>query len=251
MQTIKMIVTDLDSTLLQEDKTISERTINALKLCREKGIKLAYATGRGNSSKILVPSELFDGFVRVNGAAAYIGDELVHSKYIPIEKSRALLVAAHSAGVKIAAENNGRHYSNFNVIEHWPWIKYCELIDFSTFDIEAEKLYAIDTLDAVDIIRHNLPEDLYLLVSRDKLAMVMHKDAVKSKATFALAERWGIAPDEIAAFGDDCNDVELLENCGIGVAMGNALDEVKAIADYICDDNDNDGMAKWIEENLF
>ena len=72
--TIRMVVTDLDDTLLRKDKTISERTTTALRKCREKGIKTVYATGRGNSSKMFVSSELFDGFVRMNGAMAYMGD---------------------------------------------------------------------------------------------------------------------------------------------------------------------------------
>ena len=52
------------------------------------------------------------------------------------------------------------------------------------------------------------------------------------------------------AFGDDFNDVDMLDYAGVSVAMGNAPDQVKLVADYICDTNNNDGMAKWIEENL-
>jgi hydroxymethylpyrimidine pyrophosphatase-like HAD family hydrolase len=54
----------------------------------------------------------------------------------------------------------------------------------------------------------------------------------------------------VVAFGDDYNDVEMLSECGIGVAMGNAIDECKAVADHICGDCDDDGMAKWLEKNL-
>jgi hydroxymethylpyrimidine pyrophosphatase-like HAD family hydrolase len=52
------------------------------------------------------------------------------------------------------------------------------------------------------------------------------------------------------AFGDDLNDIDMLNHAGVSVAMGNALDEVKAVADYVCDTNDNDGLAKWLEENV-
>jgi hydroxymethylpyrimidine pyrophosphatase-like HAD family hydrolase len=65
-----------------------------------------------------------------------------------------------------------------------------------------------------------------------------------------LAKIWNIEPSEIAAFGDDLNDIDLLRYAGYGVAMENALDEVKAVADYICDTNDNDGVAKWLEDNM-
>lgn len=49
---------------------------------------------------------------------------------------------------------------------------------------------------------------------------------------------------------DDINDLEMVEKCGVGIAVANAIDEVKAVADYICDAKDNDGVAKWIEDNI-
>ena len=79
---------------------------------------------------------------------------------------------------------------------------------------------------------------------------ISHKEAVKSKAVAALAEFWGISQEEILFFGDDLIDIDILKYCGVGVAMGNALDEVKEAADYVCGINNNDGAAKWIEENI-
>ena len=55
---------------------------------------------------------------------------------------------------------------------------------------------------------------------------------------------------QVVAFGDDYNNFEMKIDCGIGVAMGNAVDEVKAVADYVCDTNDNDEVAKLFEEIL-
>ena len=57
-------------------------------------------------------------------------------------------------------------------------------------------------------------------------------------------------PSEIVSFGDDTNDIDLLDFCGISVAMENALDNVKKSANEICDTNENDGVAKWLEENV-
>lgn len=51
----------------------------------------------------------------------------------------------------------------------------------------------------------------------------------------------------VIAFGDDHNDIEMLRECGVGVAVANAIDEAKAVADYICDTSDNDGLARWLE----
>lgn len=248
---IKMIVTDLDDTLLRKDKTISERTISALKKCREKNVKTVYATGRGSSSKIFAPSELFDGFVQMNGASAFIGDLPVYNKLIPINDVRELLIAADNAGIQIAVESNGRDYANFNVTEKWSYVDNYETADFKNLNVDAQRLYAItQTPKAIALIKKYLCNSLHLYVGRDGLAIITHEEAVKSKAVDALADYWNIRKNEIVAFGDDMNDINLLEHCAIGVAMGNALDEVKAVADYICDGNDNDGVAKWLEENV-
>lgn len=248
---IKMAAFDLDGTLLRTDKTVSERTVLVLKKCREKGIKIIYATGRGDSAKTLAPAELFDGFIRMNGAAAYIGGDLVYSRLIPMDKVRDLLIAADSAKIKIAAEYNG-HYANFNVNELWPSLgSRFEFADFRTLDIAAEKIYAvIEKPQDLELISGYLPDDVHCHAARDNLAMIMHREASKSLALAVLAKHWGINPDEIAAFGDDVNDIDLLQFCGAGVAVSNALDEVKEAAGYICGSNDEDGPAKWIEENI-
>jgi len=246
-----MIVTDLDGTLLRDDKTISTRTLSALKLCREKGLKIAYATARGHSSTILAPSEHFDGCVRINGANAFIGDTLIYERLMQTESVRGLLVAAENAGVMIVVESGSKHYANFDVTEKWSWITHYEPADFNVLDIQTEKIYAvIDSPEDADVIRNHLSDDLYLYVSRDNFAMVMHNEAIKSKAVEALAAHWDIELNEVVAFGDDTNDIDMLEHCGIGVAMENALDEVKAAADQICGTNEDDGIAKWLEENV-
>lgn len=248
---IKMIVTDLDGTLLRTEKIISDYTKNILTQCRKSGIKTTYATARGGSANEIAPAELFDGRIVMNGALALNGDMIVYRRLIPYQTICPLLVACDKRGMKVISEISGMHYSNFIVSDEWSDIANFKVSDFSKHELDAEKLYYhIQQSDDVVFIRENLPGDLYLTISRDGLAMVMHKEAVKSKAVSALAEQWGIKQSEIVAFGDDLNDIDLLQHCGVSVAVENAIDEAKAFADYICDTNDNDGVAKWLEENL-
>ena len=54
----------------------------------------------------------------------------------------------------------------------------------------------------------------------------------------------------VVAFGDDINDLEMIKNCGVGVAVENGIEEVKSVAKFICDISDNDGVAKWLEERV-
>ena len=248
---ISMIVVDIDGTLLRDDQTVSEFTISTLRKCKEKGIKLVYATARGISAQKLVPIELFDGFARMGGAIAYAGDKLVYSKCISTLEARDLLNTADKAGIKIAAELNSKHYSNFKIDKVWDWLTYYEICDFNNLDIDVEKIYALpETQEEIELLKSSSPKGKRIIVTRDNFFMVMHEEAVKSKAVIAIADYWKIKKSEIAAFGDDIMDIDLLEYCDFGIAVGNALEEVKAAAKYICDTNENDGVAKWLEENV-
>jgi Cof subfamily protein (haloacid dehalogenase superfamily) len=249
---IKMIVTDLDGTLLRDDKSISGPAIAALGKCRESGVKVVYATGRGSSADALAPSHLFDGRIVMNGAVARVNDTVVYSRLIPYRMARPLLMACDRQGLKTSSDVSGMHYSNFKLSDVWPQITYFRIVDFSKHDVDSEKLcVCVDKPEDAEFIRKNLPDDLHMHVSNDGLAMIMHRDATKAKAAGELARLWEISREEIVAFGDDLNDMDMLSYAGIGVAMGNALDEVKAIAGFVALSNEEDGLADWITKNLF
>jgi Cof subfamily protein (haloacid dehalogenase superfamily) len=247
--TIKMIVTDLDDTLLRRDKTVSEYTRDVLRRCRKKGIKTVIATGRGHPD-VVAPTELFDAIIANNGANIYDG-AIELRRCISYAEARPLLLACNEHGLRLTSQFGGMHYTNFDVSKIWPHIKNFHIVDFASHALDSEKICVegVTPEDAAFIERH-LPNDMYLKVTRDGLGMVMHRKATKSAAIAELAGRWEITQNEIAAFGDDSNDIDMLIHAGVSVAMDNALDEVKSAADYICDTNSNDGVAKWIEANI-
>ena len=187
----------------------------------------------------------------MNGAVARIKNDIVYKKTIPYKAAQPILIACAQYGLKTASEICGMHYSNFDVTKEWPVITNFKMTDFSSHEIDAEKLYMIlKTPDDADFIAQYLDNEMYLTVSRDGLAQVMHKDATKSKALAAVAEHWGIEQSEITAFGDDLNDVDMIEYSGFGVAMENAVVEIKKAAKFSCSDNDADGVAEWIIKNV-
>lgn len=248
---IKMIVTDLDETLFRTDKSISKYTIEMIKKVRNKGIKVIFATARGESTKVLVPYELFDGYVLMNGANAYIDNKLIYDRRIWADIYRPFLQYLSNENLKVAAQIEGIHYSNFNVKERWSYIDNFIRTDYANLQGNADKLYAIiEEKEQIDIITSKLPKELYLNVSRDNLAMMMHREARKSIGILEIASEFNISKNEILVFGDDTNDRDMFLNCGLSVAMGNAIDEIKTLADNICDTNDNDGVAKWLYENI-
>ena len=218
----KMIVTDLDGTLLRDDKTVSEGAMSALHRCRDAGIKTIFATGRGENSvcgaERVVPAGLFDGYILNNGALAVAGEDIVYSCFVANEMIEPLLAVCGELGLEHGFSRHGAETGKF-------W----------TFGCSPEISTLIDA---------RLDANLHLKVARDGLGQVMHKDATKANAVAALARNWNIAQSEIVAFGDDLNDIDLLNYVGVGVAIANALEEVKSVADYICDTNENDGVAK-------
>ena len=250
---IKMIVTDLDGTLLRNDTSISDYTTTVLRECRRAGMKLAFATGRGTARKV-APVELFDGRITNNGAIARAGDVVVHDKRIPYQTARPVLMACCEQEIKIALNAGGTLYSNFVMSDLWPWITNFQLVDFARHEVDAEKLFSPNcSAENKSFIEQLISDELYTVVTSDSTGdflQIMHKEATKGKAVLAMARHWGIHPSEIITFGNDLNDIDMLTSVGFGVAVENAFDEVKAAAKHICDSNENDGVAKWLSENV-
>jgi Cof subfamily protein (haloacid dehalogenase superfamily) len=251
---IKMIVTDLDGTLLRRDKTISEYTASVFDRCRNAGIKIIFATARPVRAvvKWLNMDIQSDACIYHNGAVIKIGDELFQEKGIEHDVVNKLLGEAKQLNnMRIAAEISDILYANFDASTIWLGVEYI-MTDFCNLPkLPADKIIFITT-DKVDInkIEQLFNENLYWEISENEVLMVMNKNARKRNAINEIANHFGISLTEIAAFGDDYNDIEMLRDCGIGVAVANAIDEAKAAADYICDTNENDGVAKWLEENV-
>lgn len=243
---IKMIVTDLDGTLLDDNKNVTAYTFGVFDKCRKAGIKVIYATARGHSAYEKVPLDKVDGHVRDNGARAYVGNNLCYKRLIHIDYIRDFITNANKHGYNIILKSDATHYANFNSDDS----KFI-YTDVAKLDIEMEEFYmpSIST-EGLDYFKAHLPTGLNTYLGRDNWFMITHAEAVKPLAIAAVADYWGISAENIVAFGDDVNDVAMIEYAGAGVAMGNAINEVKAVADYVCGDNNSDGVAKWIEENV-
>ena len=89
-----------------------------------------------------------------------------------------------------------------------------------------------------------------MLTDSKILCQIINSKASKWTAIMNLAEKLNIENKDIIAFGDDVNDFDMIENAGVGVAMGNSEEKIKEIADFITDTNEIDGVAKFLEENI-
>ena len=249
---IKLIATDLDGTLLRRDKTISPYTLQVLQQCRARGIKLVFATARPRRVTVGYCAQIpVDALALHNGAVVYAGEKLLAHHGIDAKERILQAIARDHPQAKLCVEIDDAHYANFDVTAVWDNVT-AVASDFTNLPaMPADKIIVLlDQAQDLNRYAQYVPDDCYIQLCEGAFGLIMHRSATKHNAVQALAAHFGISPAEIAAFGDDHNDIGMLRFAGTGVAMANAIDEVKAAADFICGTNDEDGVARWLENAL-
>lgn len=255
MKKVKMIITDLDNTLLRSGKYISEYTISVLKRCKEKGIKIIFATARSKQASSRYISQFTpDIFIGYGGALVLSGSDCIYRCDIPADVSFKLIrdclrtpeISSILAVNESEAFTNNRLELMGDDMSHY---RYCDFSEDN--NLSCLKISVVSkSQEIVENIALNYPMCDLLRYTGENLYRFANCNAVKWNAVKAVAEYYNVSAENLAAFGDDNNDFEMLKNCGIGIAVNNGINEVKEIADYICESNDNDGVAKWIETNI-
>lgn len=251
---IKMIITDLDNTLLRGDKSISEYTISTLMKYQDKGIKIAFATARSTqASSRFLDQFTPDIFIGYGGAVSFAGGEMISRFDIPADISSHLINKClqepeisyvHAINESVAYTN--RIDSSDTDSSHYKYVDFSLNNNISYLKISL----VATTPHIVERIASNYPMLDLLRYTGENLYRFANRNAVKWNAVKAVAEYFSINTEMVVAFGDDRNDLEMIKNCGVGVAVENAIEEVKSVARYICDINDNDGVAKWLDEHI-
>ena len=250
---IRMIVTDLDGTYLRNDKSVSEYTRRITAEVRKRGVLFVVATARPIRSVVeRLPYVQFDVGIFHNGAVMRTSEGDIYGAGISEPDVIARRILEGIPGSNISVESEDVLYCNYDSLRVWPGEPYTFTEDFACVQGKtADKLIveAHSHEEAQRIARY-IPDYAYTQLSENRIAMIMNKRATKLNAIRMVAEKYGVAMDEVVAFGDDYNDIEMLKGCGKGIAVANALDEVKAVADEICGSNMEDGEARWMEENI-
>ncbi|MCL2531058.1 MAG: HAD family hydrolase [Oscillospiraceae bacterium] len=250
----QLIVTDLDRTLLRSDKSISPFTAQVLSRCRAAGIKLVFATARAKRTALHFAQNIaVDARILHNGAVVYIDKTLVLHHGIASHDTNEILraISRDYPQATLAVEIDDTLYANFDISAVW---SYTPVVwrDFTDLpDKPADKiLVGISATEDIACYEKYLPENIYIQASEETVGMIMNRAATKWNAIRHLAKHWGIPTANIVAFGDDWNDIDMLRHCGMGVAVANALPQVKAAANAICASNDEDGVAQWLQQHV-
>lgn len=254
----KMLLFDLDGTLLQTDKSISKATRYELEKCKNQGIMIGVSTSRSEKNSLEFISELNpDVVISSAGALVKYKDKYVYKAEFTQTETKDLLKKAREIcgkGCEITIDTVDEHYWNYRIDpkqqdKSWGDSVYTDFKDFE----HASLKMCVEIFDekAAEQLQKNLPECDCVHFSDGYWYKFTKKTATKEKAILHLCNVCGIATDDIVAFGDDFADIGMLKLCGVGVAMGNAIDEVKAIADCVIGDNDHDGIANYLESVVF
>jgi Cof subfamily protein (haloacid dehalogenase superfamily) len=256
----KLIVSDLDGTLLDSNREISKRTKELIKEFTEKGGIFTFATGRMEASvgKYLDYLDISDPVVIYNGA------KVVDIKKGVVLFEELLEYDLAKTALKIAAEYewdvllylDKKIYVNeiTDVIEEY-MLKdgvYCEAVGRLDEFLKCEptKILIIGNPNCfapyIEQLQKQINTSLNYVFSEHNYLEILPGDASKGSALKKFAESINISIEQTIAIGDNLNDLSMIKAAGLGVAVENAQDEVKKCADYITKGNDDEGVAEVI-----
>ncbi|CAM2836812.1 sugar-phosphatase [Fructilactobacillus fructivorans] len=263
---IKLIAIDIDGTLLNEKNQLAPATIEAITEARQRGIKVALCTGRPITGVKPYLNKLgIDGndeyAITYNGALVETVDGKVLSKEtVKYDDFLEIEMMSREMGVHFQIETvdsittTDRDISPFSVEEShlvsMP-IKYRTPGEI-TRDVNIYKLMYVDYPDKITKAKGNLPKSIYERMSVVQSSPVflefMNSNSSKGNALKALSEQLGLKPDNVMAIGDQGNDLSMIKFAGLGVSMGNGIEEIKKNAQFVTKPNSEDGVAYAINK---
>ena len=264
----KLIALDIDGTLLNSKKEVTKEVFDAIQMAKKKGVKVVLSTGRplpgvqsllkelklNNEENYVVTfngglvQEISSQDVISNIEMSYEDFNIIYNELSKKHNVKIHINTPDSVVVPYKdAPKYSIHEANLNNI---PVI--CMDESEINEDLTFCKVMLIDEPEIIDNIITKIPKDFH-----DKYTIVrsapffldfLNKKVNKGSGLQALCNKLNIDPCEVIAVGDEENDRHMIEFAGLGVAMGNARDSIKEIANYITDSNDNHGIAKVISE---
>lgn len=253
----KLILLDLDYTLLKNDKTISQKSIKVLNACQKQGIKIGFSTSRGNTNIQQYVDLVNPDIIICNGGAnIYSNGKLLHSQGFTLEQTRQIFAAAYKeSGENIEMTCDTEHELYWNRTENKTnqFTNDTEFDDFLDFKLSALKICIQTTNQELieRIIKTSNVQDCKAIPFSDiPWYKIAPTKATKENAIHFVASFFNIPTSKMISFGDDYSDIGMLKLCGKGIAMGNAIEEVKQVASDITLTNDEDGVAIYLEKNI-
>ena len=278
MKNIKVIIMDVDGTLTNSKKVVTEKTKNALIKAQKNGSILILASGRPTSGLLDLAKELemhknHGLLVSFNGSKVVDCEtnEILFNETMSIEEGQAVLEHMKKFDVKPMIDKDDYMYVNnvfdniiqykgkpFNVIEYESRggkFKLCEKDDLAAFaDYPLNKILTAGDPEYLQNHYKEMMEPfkntLSCMFTSDFYFEFTSKGIDKAKALDTVLTPMGYKKEEMIAFGDGQNDASMIKYVGIGVAMENAVDDLKAVADEVTLSNEEDGIAYTLSKYI-
>lgn len=266
MKNIRIIALDLDDTLLRSDLSISHRTRHAIKLTENAGVTVVLASGRipeamEHPSRLLGLEKRPGYLVSNNGALIQESHTSKTIHEAKLESSLALQICdlADAEGFALQLYQDdimyvSRRNEYSNVDQRVTGLRQVLVENFRAMvGAGCYKLIIPGDpkvlADVEKIIGTYLGTNITMFTSRPSFLEIMAGNTDKGAALAKIAGILGVGADEVLAIGDSMNDEAMIRWAGVGVAIGNADDRIKKIANIVADNtNDNDGVAEIIEK---
>ncbi|MCL2383684.1 MAG: Cof-type HAD-IIB family hydrolase [Oscillospiraceae bacterium] len=266
MKDIKLIMADIDGTLLTSEHIVTEKTKEAISKAREKGILFGIATGRvldeiGSSAAKWGVEHLCDVYVCAQGSQ--VRDKKTNREehtYI-LSGQECMEIFNHfkdlDVNFHIFADRIAYSYKENDMSE---WVE--KATGFKPLPLEPESLFKSsqvklimtckeEYMGAIEERAKSLKNEKYRGFRSDKrFYEYVPAQVSKSNGIREIVKMNGFELENVLAFGDADNDLEMIRDCGVGVCMENGFDTVKEVADYITDSNDEGGIASFIEKYI-
>lgn len=266
MKNKKMIVVDLDGTLLTMNKECTEKTKKYLKRLKELGYIIVIATGRVIRSAFSVTdgAEFANYIIGCSGAVVYDRDnnKVVMKKNIELDFVKNMCTQFNDEMICMNLSDLFYHYKYMNS-ENLNYAFERRIGNIDIFLRNCDDIYNVtvhlrgnDLIDKYYELFKNRNLDILVMqdsFSESQCLEIFSKGVSKYNAIKVIMDKEGISNKDVIAFGDGLNDVDMIKLSGIGVAMGNALDEVKTVSNYVTISHNRDGVVyflnKYLKEN--
>lgn len=257
---IRLIATDLDGTFLNSDSCISDYNNRIFQYLIKNGIEIIFSTGRpfneAKRYKDMINNNNYS--IVFNGAViADTNGKFVYNKVIDENTSKSICSIYRDYDVYLHVYSGERYIVSEPDFYYEKYIERENITDTiigldNVRNFEFTKMLFIGERDELERLQTHIRNsfNVHTSFSHTNFLEVLALGIDKGSALRWLCERKGINRNQVIAFGDNYNDIEMLEYAGVGVAVENAEEEVKLKADYICLSNDNDGVGKFLEDFL-
>lgn len=260
---IRVVVLDVDGTLLDSKHELTPRVEKALRAAAAKGVQIVLATGKTRASMLKTIDQL--GLkapgIYLQGLAIYDGEgELRHQMTLDPALARQVITFGEDRGYHMVAYSGERIMSHhYNKLIEDGWTEYHELAPEVVGPLQNllghmafNKLIACGEARAIKALRWQLTAQVggaarLMQAGIPTMLEILPPGGSKGTALKLLLKDMKVAPENVMAMGDAENDIEMIQLAGIGVAMGHADQPVKDAADYVTGTNDEDGVAQAIE----